>query len=354
MEKKPLPFIIENNGKLELNQEIMDEIKKSNNPRFILFYGKTKIGKSTTLNQLIKGNIKTWKYIKKKPFKAINSITKGCDIFGPIKISEIFKNHEGLKNKSIKEDFDVFFCDTEGISSLDGIQKKTIPGILTLLQICTISVFMVNKNCSIDDFDEICSQIQLFKTLEITLVSPKVTVYISNIFIAKNDIKEDDDLKNNDEEEEIEFETIQEKYRDSANSEKQSIYRAFQRKYPILDLNINSFEVIPGGPYKESNKEPDHNDIDAQLYWYSIQEIISVFYKNTEKAIKANEIISLIEIFFNTFNKIEAITDAFNIENFLKTYLVKSFKEFAEKQFNNKINKIKEDIKINFLQYMEI
>ena len=115
-----------------------------------------------------------------------------------------------------------------------------------------------------------------------------------------------------------------------------------------------SFEVIPGGPYTETNKKPDHKDMNAQLYWYSIQEIISVFYKNKGKNIKANEIISLIDLLFNIFNKIETITDDFNLENFLKTYLVKSFKEFTEKQLNNKINKIKEDIKINFLQYMEI
>ena len=359
--KKPLPFILDNNGKLELNQEVMNEIKKSNNPRFILFYGKTRLGKSTTLNQLIRGNIKTWKYINQKPFNSnntLNSITKGCDIFGPIKISEIFKNHEGLKNKEVKEDFDVFFCDTESISSLNGIQKKTISGILTLLQICAISVFMVNRNFTLYDFNEICSQMQLAKI--INLASPKVTVYISNIFISKNENKSDDDSENDDEDEEDNddeednIEEAIEKYKESANNEKQRIYKYFQRKYPNLDLNINSFEVIPGGPYIVTNKDPDHNNIDAQLYWYSIQEIISVFYKNKGKNIKANEIINLIEIIFNIINKIEIITDDFNLENFLKTYLVKSFKEFAEKQFNNKINKIKEDIKINFLQYIEI
>ena len=358
--KKPLPFIIENNGKLELNQEVIDEIKKSNNPRFLLFYGKTRLGKSTTLNQLIRGNIKTWKYINKKPFESNNtldSITKGCDIFGPIKISEIFKRHEKLKNKEVEEDFDVFFCDTEGISSLDGIQKKTIPGILTLLQISTISVFMVNRNCSSTDFKEICSQIELSKIIKNNLFSPKITVYISNIFTGKNEDKKDDDSENEDEkdnEEEDNIDDAIEKYEESANNEKQRIYESFQKKNPNLDLNINSFEVIPGGPYSETNKEPDHQDMDAQLYWHSIQEIISVFFKNRRKKIKTNEIIGFIEILFNIFNKIEAITDDFNLEIFLKTYLVKFFKEFAEKQFNNKINKIKEDIKVNFLQYMEI
>ena len=62
---KPLPFIIEKDGKLELNKEVLDIIKKSVNPKFILFYGKTRLGKSTTLNQLIRGNHQTWKFTSK-------------------------------------------------------------------------------------------------------------------------------------------------------------------------------------------------------------------------------------------------------------------------------------------------
>ena len=135
--KKPLPFIVEKEGKLALNEEVMNIIKSSINPRFILFYGKTRLWKSTILNQLIRGNSETWKFINKKPFDScdsLNSVTKGCDIFRPIKIKELMKRHN-LKKPTIKEYFDVFFCDTEGISSLNGIQKTTIPGILTLLQI---------------------------------------------------------------------------------------------------------------------------------------------------------------------------------------------------------------------------
>jgi flagellar biosynthesis GTPase FlhF len=160
---KPLQFIIEKDGKLMLNEEVMTLIKYAVEPRFILFYGKTRLGKSTTLNQLIRGNKETWKYHNKSPFNScdsLQSVTKGCDIFGPIKITELMKRHN-LKTSKIKNDFDVFFCDTEGISSLDGIQKSSISGILTLLQICTISVFMVNKTCSTHDVKEICSQISL-------------------------------------------------------------------------------------------------------------------------------------------------------------------------------------------------
>jgi hypothetical protein len=209
MEKteKPLSFINEKNGKLELNKDVINIIKQSKNPKFILFYGKTRLGKSTTLNQLIRGNTKTWKYINKKPFQSndtLDSVTKGCDIFGPIKISEICKRHEGLQNKKFKEDFDVFFCDTEGTESLDGIHRKTIPGILTLLQVCTISVFMVNRNCTEKDFKEICSQIHLSQLLPEKLISPKVTVYISNIFTG-NEYEEESE---EDEEDEDDYDAI--------------------------------------------------------------------------------------------------------------------------------------------------
>ncbi len=40
-----LPFVLEKNGKIELNSELLDKIKNSKNPRFILFFGETRLGK---------------------------------------------------------------------------------------------------------------------------------------------------------------------------------------------------------------------------------------------------------------------------------------------------------------------
>ena len=98
----PLQLVIKNNkNELQLNEQVLDIIEKSTNPEFYLFYGKTRLGKSTTLNQLIRGNQETWKYKNKKPFDALdtlNSITKGCNIYGPIKASELLKRH-GIKKK---------------------------------------------------------------------------------------------------------------------------------------------------------------------------------------------------------------------------------------------------------------
>ena len=234
--KSPLPFITENNGQLSLNKEVINMISNSINPRFILFYGKTRLGKSTTLNKLIKGNLDSWKFINKKQFNStdsINSVTKGCDIFGPIKIKELIKRHN-IKDLLIEEDFDVFFCDTEGIESLDSIQKTTITGILTLLQVCNISVFMIHKFCSGNDFKEIYSQIQLSKILPKNLVAnPRITLYVSSIFIGNNNQKDDEESINEEDEEELDYKNVKEKYKESEKFQKQKIFEEFKKNILI-------------------------------------------------------------------------------------------------------------------------
>ena len=155
---KPLPFLIERNGNLDLNDEVIKILEKSTNPRLLLFYGQTRQGKSTTLNQLIRGNVETWKYMNKSPFlsqTSQQSLTIGCDIYGPIKSSEINRRHQ--INRKIKEDFDIFFCDTEGLFSLNGQSSTLIPGILTLLQVCTFSVIMINNVADTNTVDQIAS-----------------------------------------------------------------------------------------------------------------------------------------------------------------------------------------------------
>ena len=346
--ENPLPLIVEKDKKLALNEEVMNIIKNSTKPRFILFYGKTRVGKSTTLNQLIRGNIETYKYINKKPFDScgtITSVTKGCDIFGPIKISELMKRHN--RKKKI-EDFDVFFCDTEGISSLDGIQKTTIPGILTLLQICTISVFMVKENCNADDVKEISSQIQLSRMLPSQLASPpKVTVYIADILA--------DEKGYDDEEEDDDIEVWREKYADSVKIESRRIFDEVKRKYPNLNLEINDFEVIAGGPYdKNMKKEPDHEDTKVKLYWESIKNILNVFLKNNENEKEYKDKINLIRCLFEIFTEIDTISEDFNLEDFMHAFLTKKFETYANEQFDLKLKKIKEEIKTNFLEYMNI
>ena len=363
----PKSFIIMNNEhKLELNKEVLDIIENSVNPQFFLFYGKTRVGKSTTLNQLIKGNLESRKFRNSQPFKSIDtldSVTKGCNIYGPIKASELVKRHS-LKKK-IKKDYDVFFCDTEGISSLDGIKKETIPGILTLLQISAISTFMVRQNCNINDVKEITSQIQLSRCLkqihdennknnEIEgFPTPLIAVYISNIFTGKKDknyYNED-----NDEDDEDNFENIKQKYEESKSEEKQRIFKSVNEKYPELNLGINDFDVIPGGPYFDSNKEPEKDDINAELYWWSINQLMRKFiYVSEKRILEAKNMINMIKFLFGIFQGIDIIDDDFNLEEYLKTYLTKKFDEYSQSKFAEKLELIKDDLIINFNKYLEI
>ena len=178
----PLCFVNDDRGNLQINPKVIDIIKKSHNPKLFLCYGKTRLGKSTTLNQIIKGNLNSWKFRNTSPFKAqtsSKSLTVGCDIFGPIKYSEIMRVHS-IKAK-IKDDYDLFFCDTEGLYSLYNQSETIIPGILTLLPTCTISVIMTSDVPDQNMLENIASEIQfsqILQTMNPELKSPFVIIYI--------------------------------------------------------------------------------------------------------------------------------------------------------------------------------
>ena len=370
--KSPIPFIEQKEGKLVLNEEVMSLIAKANNPKFISFYGTTRFGKSTTLNQLISGNKKSWSYIRNEPFKAGNSlesITSGCDIYGPIKFSELKTRHpKGFFSSSIKEDFDIFFCDTEGIGSLNDFNKSSIPGILIILQICTLSVFMVREKCIDQDVKEICSLMQFTKILNKDLkLYPKVGVYIAKMLTGKNLEKENGEIDLDDEY--ILNQAFSDFYKKSIEKQKSLILNRAKERYKDLSFESDDLEIIPGGPYFEQS-EPI-KDINLIFYWKSIHEIFNCFAKfykeGKNKKLEDEEekekeginnkeidIIQLIRKLFEVFSKIKKLDDDFNLRNFLITYLEKEFDEYSQKQFSLKLEKIKEDIQSNFLEYIEI
>ena len=55
----PKQFILEKDKDLKLNKEVLNLTENSKNPNFLLFYGVTRRGKSTTLNKIIRGNHET-------------------------------------------------------------------------------------------------------------------------------------------------------------------------------------------------------------------------------------------------------------------------------------------------------
>ena len=346
--EKPLPFIIENKDQqLELNEEVLKIIEKSNNPRLLLFYGSTRQGKSTTLNQIIRGNIDTWKYINKSPFKSQTSqksVTNGCDIFGPIKCSEIIRRHQ--LNKNLKEDFDIFFCDTEGLFSLNGQSRFLIPGILTLLQICTLSVIMISSVPDVNTISQISSEIQFSKILQQInpeLKSPLVTIYISGYQI---DIVGIDD-----------FDACINEYQYERDQTSDLILKNINDNYPHLNITKRDFKVIPGGPYEHNYaEEPDHNSLKAKLYWNSIQDIVREFsiYSTKTKSHSANKLISLMRVVFDIFKDFKELPNDPDLTNVLIKYINDLFNKYSIKQFEKISEEIKKDLKNNYEEYYKM
>ena len=345
--ENPLPFIIQKNGNLELNEEVLTIIEKSENPRLLLFYGETRMGKSTTLNQIIRGNIDTWKYINKEPFKvqtSNSSLTKGCDIFGPIKCSEIKRRHN--LNTKLEKDFDIFFCDTEGLYSLQGQSKNFIPGILTLLQVSTLSVIMTNQVVNENTASQLTAEIQFSKILQKVnkdLPSPLVSIFISGFLV--------DVLGKQD------FDKITDEYSEECQRVSDYIYDNIRNNYPNLKFERNKYyKVIPGGPYRNNDdSEPDHEDINARLYWKYINEIpnqlIIQANKNKEKNYTGKKLISLIRIVFEFFKDFTELPKDKDIKGALIKYLKDSFNKFSQEQFGLINEEIKKDLKNNYDKY---
>lgn len=342
-----MAFILEKDGKLGLNENILKILEKSNNPRLLLFYGGTRQGKSTTLNQIISGNIESWKYINTSPFKSKTSqksLTVGCDIYGPIKSSEILKRHS-LELK-LKEDFDIFFCDTEGLFSLNGISRFLIPGILTLLQVCTLSVIMINTVPDVNTISQITSEMQFSKILQQInkdLISPLIAIYISGYQV---DIVEYDD-----------FDTCLEIYGNERDQTVDLILENINEKYKNLKISKRDFKVIPGGPYESNNeKEPNHKDLKARLYWNSINEIAKHFiiHANRTPSYNAKKLVSLIRVVFDIFKDFTELPENLDLKDMLIKFLINSFNEYSSLQFKKIDEKIKNSLKKDYNIYYQM
>ena len=346
--QKPLPFIVIRNGKLELNEEVINIISQSLNPRLLLFYGATRMGKSTTLNQIIRGNVDTWTYLNKEPFKTQtnqSSLTEGCDIFGPIRCSEIKRRHN--IDIEIEEDFDIFFCDTEGLYSLKGQTRSFIPGILTLLQVSTLSVIMTNQAVNENTASQIAAEIQFSKILQklnSDLQSPLVAIFISGFLvdiIGKRTLEE-----------------CTNEYSEECSRVSDVIRDSIKEKYPNLKLEINNdYKVIPGGPYQQNDaSEPSHEDLKAILYWKYINEIPKTIIRraNDSKNYSANKFISLIRIVFDFFKDFTELPKDVDIKGALIQHLKSSFNKFSNEQFEIINEEIKNDLKNNYELYYQM
>ena len=241
-----IDFLNNNNNFNEgINQDFINKIRQSHNPHIIIIYGNPRIGKSTLLNQLLRGFKDNYEYQDNeyfnldKPFKIgpnqSEYITKGCNIIGSIKLSKLLKKN-CCSNLNIYEDADLFIADSEGLGALNKNTSGFISGILTLLQVSTIKIFytdgiitgnlrdaekliniseiirennnfsqqifMVIRNTGIDDFNEKNKilnalkknrykiQDQLKRDLNDRVISDKIKLFcLPNFTLAKHNIE---------------------------------------------------------------------------------------------------------------------------------------------------------------------
>ena len=170
-----------------------------------------------------------------------------------------------------------------------------------------------------------------------------VSIYISGYQV---DIEKLDD-----------FDDCISEYNNNRDQTSDLILSKVNEKYPNLNITKKDYRVIPGGPYeKNNNKEPDHDDLKAKLYWYSIKEIIKEFNKfaNETESYSADKLISMIKVVFGIFKEFKELPKDPNLTNVLKKYLVDNFNKYSLKQFEKINEEIEKDLKNNYGFYYKI
>ena len=116
-------------------------------------------------------------------------------------------------------------------------------------------------------------------------------------------------------------------------------------------------KIIAGGPYDNYlNKEPDKDDLRAQLYWSSINDIIMKFYIHCSKnrGYNADKFVSLIKIVFDIFINFKSLPKNFDLKTALIEYVNSSFTNYFNKQIDIINEEITKDFDKNILEYYKI
>ena len=188
--------------------------------------------------------------------------------------------------------------------------------------------------------EQIASEIQFTKILQQMnkeLKSSMVAIYISGFQI---DIAEIND-----------YDVCLNEYQNAREESSDLVYDTMKKDYPQLNIRKEDFIIIPGGPYKHNyNKEPDHDDLEAKLYWHSINDIVLQFfnYAKDTQSINANKVISLIKVVFELFKDFKELPKDPNLTNVLLKYLVDIFNKYSVKQFQKINEEIINDLKNNY------
>ena len=308
-------FKDDNNIEKGISDNLTKIFKTSKFPHIICIYGDARLGKSTKMNQIIKG-VKSKEYFKlSDPFKTRIEIhtteTKGCNFYGPIKVKDFAQINDldiNEFNKNILND-DLFFVDTEGLKSIDPTTKAFVAGILTILQIASIKILYI-PILNNEKLDEIAKNTKLSNILKIYDTLSETIVLIRDIPLNEgNDII---------------------KMRDELKEQKEECLNKINNYLNKLKEKNAKCEILPNyelskrniGKYQVSYKEQMQNLV------YTIISNISNIKQN--KQLTGNKIIELIKEFLEIFKKVKNIESLKNAEEGLNKVILNLFQNKLE------------------------
>ena len=332
---------LKNNDNIKegINENFLNLILKSYNPHLLCIYGKPRMGKSTLLNQLLSGfqenneeeNDNNY-FLLDEPFKVGhgegNFTTKGCNIFGKIKLSELLKRN-CCNNFNHMKDADLFIVDTEGLNSLGGNTSACISGILTLLQVSTIKIYYIGD---IETKDVVNAE-QLIKLSDV--VNYKSQNYSSQkIFLLKKNASIDRKIKKKND--------ILIALNQSRNQIQNLIYQNLENKNIS---NIIQYFCLPNFDRASDNKEYE------LAYKECMKNLVIEIGKSVQNKITySNDLITKINFFLSFFGQINNITQLNNLGEVFEEIFEQKAEEYF-KEIKNVICNLINNLDAQIIQY---
>ena len=331
MNLKPIP-LFKNNDNIEegISEQFLEVIKKCKHPHIICIYGDSRTGKSTKMNQIINGTISKNYFELNGPFKPFREIhttmTKGCDLYGPITVEEIAKKNNLDINECNKDiiDNELFFVDTEGLKSIDKTTKTCISGILTILQVASVKILYI-PFLNNEKFEDIVKNSKLSNVLNISINESKIIVLMRDVPLNEN------------------------------KNERRMFQELDHQKY-IFEEKINNYlknidgniqvisEILPSYELAANNMEPFPNCYKAQMENLVLSILTNIRFNNQ---MNGQKLIDIIKEFLEILKKVKNIEFMKDTQNALNIIFLELFEEKVNKiylKIKEKINKFDKNI----------
>ena len=331
MNLKPIP-LFKNNDNIEegISEKFQEVIKKCKHPHIICIYGDSRTGKSTKMNQIINGTISHNYFELNGPFKPLieihTTMTKGCDLYGPITVGDIAKKNNVDISECNKDiiDNELFFVDTEGLKSIDNTTRSCISGILTILQVASIKILYI-PFLDNEKLEDIVKNSKLSNILNISINESKIIILIRDV-----------PLKENKNERRMFQELDHQKY----------IFEEKINNYlKNIDGNIQTIsEILPSYELAANNVEPFPNCYKAQMENLVLSILTNIRFNSQ---MNGQKLLEIIKEFLEIFMKVKNIEFMKNTQNALNMILLELFEDKVNKiylKIKDKISKFDKNI----------